>query len=574
MDVTQEKIDELVTKVKNSDFPKQDVELIVAILSNFLQIRIALEQKSLKLKTFLRKMFGLKTESIRSNKNGNQSNGDDKDDPPDDGQPPTSSPTNPANEDDSKRKKGHGRNGRDQFPDAKKVNCEHDSLKPGDTCPECGIGTLKEEAPGIHYYWEGATPLVVTIFLLQRLVCQDRSCRAVFKAPLPDVVQSPRFSDEKSGTIDTIETEIVDARRSRTQEKERTYDNSAAAMVVCMRYEFGVPHERLSVIQYNAGMPLPQSTQWGLVMQCFEASAIIYRYLWWLASSGKLVLNDDSWMRILFSKGNEYKGQKIYNKDGSIRKKIQTTAIVSFVDDREVVLYATGYKNAGENLNDLLSARSPDLAKPDQMCDGLPQNIPRDHKTNLGNCLDHGRRKFFDIQSSFENETKTVLDLMRVIYKNDKKTRDMTDQDRLEYHQKYSTEPWDQLHTWFKEVLGTEVEENSILGREIKYMLKRWKEFSKFLSVPGFPIANSECERMIKKIMPHRKNSMFYKTSVGAYVGDCFLSIIATCYKAKKAVHPYIRALSDHLHAVRKNPGDWLPWNYEQNILHGTVNPT
>jgi transposase len=45
---------------------------------------------------------------------------------------------------------------------------------------------------------------------------------------------------------------------------------------------------------------------------------------------------------------------------------------------------------------------------------------------------------------------------------------------------------------------------------------------------PGAPLDNTICERVLKRAVLHRKNSLFYKTTNGAGVGDFFMSLIQT----------------------------------------------
>ena len=98
----------------------------------------------------------------------------------------------------------------------------------------------------------------------------------------------------------------------------------------------------------------------------------------------------------------------------------------------------------------------------------------------------------------------------------------MNEQQRLYYHQKFSAPYMEELGIWLSEQ-RKEVEENGPLGAAIRYSLDRWTELNEFLHTPGVPLSNAECERTIKLIIMHRKNSLFYKTIKGAHVGDCLL---------------------------------------------------
>jgi transposase len=74
------------------------------------------------------------------------------------------------------------------------------------------------------------------------------------------------------------------------------------------------------------------------------------------------------------------------------------------------------------------------------------------------------------------------------------------------------------------------------------------------------------CERILKKAILHRKNSLFYKTEYGAYVGDLFMSIIHTCSLCKVNPFEYLKALQENSSSIAENPEKWMPWNYSQML--------
>ena len=209
------------------------------------------------------------------------------------------------------------------------------------------------------------------------------------------------------------------------------------------------------------------------------------------------------------------------------------------------------------------------MKPPIQMCDALSRNVSEDVDTLLANCLAHGRRNFVDIAWNFPEECAHVFEKLKKVYKNDalaKEQKFNLDQ-RLAFHQKNSTPVMDELKDWFKsQIDDKKVEPNSSLGRAIKYMQKHWNELTLFLREPGAPLDNNLCERALKKAILHRKNSLFYKTQHGAYVGDLFMSLIHTCNLCKVNPFHYLTKLQKNSSLLFKNPGEWLPWNYEKAI--------
>ncbi len=97
-------------------------------------------------------------------------------------------------------------------------------------------------------------------------------------------------------------------------------------------------------------------------------------------------------------------------------------------------------------------------------------------------------------------------------------------------------------------------------------MIKHWHELTQFLRVPGAPLDNNICEQGLKRCIMHRKNSLFYRTEHGAYIGDMFMSLIQTCVLSKINPFLYLTALQKNSSALFKNPHKWLPWNYLENL--------
>jgi hypothetical protein len=143
----------------------------------------------------------------------------------------------------------------------------------------------------------------------------------------------------------------------------------------------------------------------------------------------------------------------------------------------------------------------------------------------------------------------------------------MSSQTRLELHRRESLPLMAKLRLWtWKEIKERRIEPNSGLGKAIRYMRKHWRKLVRFLYVAGAPLSNNLCERILKKAIIHRKNSLFYKTLNGARVGDVYMSLIATCQLAEVNPFEYLTAIQRHAERVRASPGEWLPWNYRSAL--------
>jgi transposase len=429
--------------------------------------------------------------------------------------------------------KGHGRNGIAAYAAAERIAVPHSSLSSGDPCPLCCKGRVyRKQEPARLVRIVGQQPFRATIYEQERLRCN--LCGDTFTADPP-----PGVGPEK-------------------------YDSSAAGTIGLFKYGTGLPFYRLERLQANAALPLPDSTQWDIVEDAASWLVPARDELIREAAQGRVIYNDDTYMRILSLMKENAKLDPKKDRTG-----IFTSGIVSVGTEHRVALFFTGRKHAGENFESVLQQRAAGLGPPIQMSDGLDRNLPGDLEVIWANCLAHGRRHFVDVAESFPAECQHVLEQLSIVYRVDEAARqDQLDAEaRLARHQKESGPVMAQLRIWLEAKLAErEVEPNSGLGHAIKYMLKRWDRLTLFLRVAGAPLDSNVVERCLKKAILNRKNAMFYKTENGARVGDIWMSLIYTCEINRVDPRHYLTTLLDHRHELAANPAAWMPWNYHQAL--------
>ena len=434
--------------------------------------------------------------------------------------------------------KGHGRNGADTYTGADKVSVSHESLKPGDACPNCKKGTVYESVePGHVVRIRGQSPLGATVYELQKLRCN--LCGQIFTAQTP-----PDVGPDK-------------------------YDAESASMIALLKYGSGLPFNRLERLQGGLGIPLPAATQWEIVRDSAGVIEPVFEEMIRQAAQGQVLHNDDTKMKVLALTGSSGDQSHLDPTQASERTGVFTSGIVSVLEDHRIGLFFTGHRHAGENLVAVLKQRASELGPPIQMCDALSRNMPDELKTIVGNCLSHGRRYFVDVAMNFPTECLHVLEILKEIYKNEAeaKRRGMSDQQRLQFHQRQSGPKMDGLKIWLTEQIEQrKVEPNSSLGEAISYMLKHFNELTLFLRQPGAPLDNNVCERALKKAILHRKNAYFYKTQNGARVGDLFMSLIHTCELNDINPFDYLTELQKHASELSSCPDRWMPWNYRDTL--------
>ena len=517
MEVKPEQLRALVERAKAGALQPGDEEIIQAMAETILYLNEAVEDKRASIARLVRMLFGASTEKANNILTGKTS-GDQPE--------KTTGASTPSAE-----KNGHGRNGAAAYAGAEKLHVDHQQLKAKDLCPGCRKGKLYEtNTPGVLLRVIGAAPIQAKVYELQKLRCN--LCGQVFTAQPPEGIG------------------------------EHKYDHSAGAMVALLKYGSGFPFYRLDNLQADLGIPLPASTQWEIAERVADHVYPAYDELVRLGAQGNLFFNDDTTMKVLSLINAQAEG------DPS-RKGVFTSAILAEHEGHRIALFFTGRKHAGENMANVLKKRASGLDPPIQMCDALSRNVPQGFRIVLANCLTHARRNFIDAMTGFPDKCRHVLETLKTIYYHDEisKEKKMTPVERLSFHQAESGPVMEELKEWLKEQLEKkEVEPNSPMGKAITYMLKHWDPLTLFLRVPGAPLDNNVCEQALKKAILHRKNSYFFKTEHGAYVGDIFMSLIHTCRLNGANPFLYLTVLQKHKSRLFKKPQNYMPWNYHLAI--------
>jgi len=546
IEIEQAEVEQLIEKAQQGTLDAAEQKRLVPLLKTLVWLERTLLETRISLSKLKRILFGKKTEK-RSRKPKDPDPGDEGDGSGEGGGSgadegagcndpaagttaatsglPSDQQTGSSH---ANKSRGHGRRAAADYPGAPTVCCTHDAHRPGDRCPLCERGQLYLFRSLVRLRFTGQPLALVTRFELEQLRCG--TCGALWVAPTPSEVS------------------------------QETYDVSLKVNLALAHYHLGLPFKRIESFQAMLGMPLSDATQWDLVEQVADSSYPVYEYLKQLGANQPLVYQDDTGARIL-SMIRENRTDPPPPRTGMY------TTVLQFEGEHAICLYFTGRQHAGENLDDILAHRDPDLPPIQWMSDGLAANTPTQHQDQALdiNCIVHGRRKLVELEDYFPNESARVIEAIAKVYEYEaecKKQR-LTPDQRLAYHQQHSCAVMDDLKAWMEKQFEDRcVEPNSRLGGAFDYLLKRWKSLTRFLEVPGAPLDNNTAERALKMILRLRKNSLFYANVHGAYVGDVLTSLIETCRLARINPLDYLTALMQNRSAVFRDPGAWLPWNY------------
>ena len=433
---------------------------------------------------------------------------------------------------------GTGRLGAEVYAGATRVECHHEALAVGQRCPVCGHGTLYALPPGVEIRIHGHALLSAIRYALEKLRCS--ACGQIFTAGLPEGVGEAKYSPQ------------------------------ARAVLAVGRYLLGLPLYRIEAYQAMLGVPVPDATQWDQIEQVGDCAYVVFAQMEQVAAQGELIFQDDTAVRILslIQENSEIAAaaQAQGLSTAKARTGMHTTALVVQVGEHTAMLYYSGRRHAGENLQELLDKREAELDKPLAMSDALTSNEGADESRLIRcHCLAHGRRKFSDVADVFPQECQVVLAVVKQVFDHDEQAHDaqLSPSERLAYHQRLSGPLMEGLHTWLaKQVDDRLVEPNSSLGKAIAYLQGHWDTLTRFLHCEGAPLDNNLAERALKLFIRQRKNSLFFQNEHSAYIASVLTSLIATCLYAGVNAVEYLVALQEHRREVFADPAAWLPWAY------------
>lgn len=557
IETSQEELEAILANVKGF-LSLSQYKTLESAIKMLIWLQFIIKEKSLSIKRLANLIFGKKTESLKKlkEKAGVQD-------------VPVTTPELPASEGQSeehlkqnehtpsneeqntdksvrKLKKGHGRRPLSSYNLSKMIYIPHNCLKIGDKCPLCRKGTLYASKPELLLCIKGQPPLTAEAYAAQGLRCN--LCQEIFRAIFPkDVATQPRA------------------------------DISARAIVCLAKYQLGTPLYRLETWQEIMKLPISDSEMWEWTESVALVAFPVHQALFSLAAQGQVIHNDDTTMRVLeLMEENRRVAEVVKNSTNEAerkaakkhRKGIFTTALLSKAEDRQIAFYITGRNHSGENLDDLLQFRNKKLDRPIQACDGSSQNNAKQHMTDVAKCFNHARHNFCELVEMWPNEALTCVEMCNAVFMNDRETKHMNQEERLNFHQKHSAPILDKLKNYCNGLIEKKnVEPNSSFGKAIGYLNNHWEGLTSILRHGNAPLSNNDCERAIKSKVLIRKNSYFYKSCWGAFVGDTLLSIIKTCNLNEINPYHYLLAIQAHSEEAKKNPNEWLPWNYTKNTL-------
>lgn len=451
---------------------------------------------------------------------------------------------------DSKKPKGHGRNGARAYRQARHFS---HGLAPGmigALCEACRLGSMCRYREKIVIRIVGQPLFGAESHHHEQARC--RRCGHIVRA------QGPACVHEGLGT-DYIR-----------------YDWSACAMLLVMHYFGGAPFKRLESLHEGWGVPMPDANQWQVVSAGDDLLLPLYKALeqhaiqkatnFRIDDTGSMVIaiqrQIDAELAALESLGESTK---------DVRTGINATGLYWETPNGPVILFYTGRHHAGEVVDRVLRHRllsSPKLVK---CTDGASKNFAHEHAAQLveSTCNAHAFLKFRAIKDKHPVEYAEAGRVYQQVFDHDDEAKalGLSPVDRMRHHRKHSKPLLERLKKMCEEkITSKRVEPSSRLWEPLTFIINQWGRLTRFCDVPGVPLDTNLVEQAL--IMPVRylAGSFNYQTEDGAVVGDHAMSLIATA--RANDVEP-VAWLSECLRChedLAQRPEHYLPWVYRERL--------
>ena len=179
-------------------------------------------------------------------------------------------------------------------------------------------------------------------------------------------------------------------------------------------------------------------------------------------------------------------------------------------------------------------------------------------------CWAHLRRRFVDAEKAAPEIAREAVARVRALYRIERQAQSETTEQRLALRQEESApllaELRQRLLAWKEQLLP-----RHSMAEAVGYALSQWQELTVFCQDDAIPIDNNVSEREMKRIVLHRKNSLFVGNPRGGQTAAILASLTSTCRRHEIDPQRYLTQLLVNLPSVPHSQlADWLPDRWKQ----------
>ncbi len=174
-------------------------------------------------------------------------------------------------------------------------------------------------------------------------------------------------------------------------------------------------------------------------------------------------------------------------------------------------------------------------------------------------CWSHARRKVIEAEGTAPEIAREVVAVLRGLFAVEQPAKELSVVERLARRQAQSVpllaELRQKLLRWKEQLLPKHP-----MAEAVNYTLGQWPELNVFCSNGAVPIDNNGSEREMKRVVLHRKNSLFVGNPRGGRTAAILASLTSTCRRHDVDPQLYLTQLLMNLPTWPQRDLDaWLP---------------
>lgn len=338
---------------------------------------------------------------------------------------------------------------------------------------------------------------------------------------------------------------------------------SALAMIATLKYNDGLPLNRIEHVLKRSGAEVSRGTQARWMIGMAGMLQPVFNLLQDEMLDSPILMMDETRVQVLKEKGHSPTSQKyMWVQAGGN-------------PGRETVLFHYKPDRSGKNVETLLAGWKGGYLMTDGYS-GYTAMGNTEPITQLG-CFAHARRKFMDAKKAVRNGSSSpiidhALRAIQKLYAIEKTIKaippDSPGHSQLEektrIRQEHSKPILDQLKVWLDQTQST-VTQSTELGRALTYLSNQWPKLIRYIDRGDLPIDNNRAENAIRPFVIGRKAWLFSDSPDGAHASAILYSIIETAKLHGFDSYLYLHYLMLSLPEIEKT-GEYeslLPWNVD-----------
>lgn len=339
------------------------------------------------------------------------------------------------------------------------------------------------------------------------------------------------------------------------------------AQVLVSKYADHTPLHRQQAIYAREGVTLPLSTLCDWVGECGAQLQPLVDALKAALLKSSILHADETGVQMLThrkdgtgDKAGNGKGRNYRDRAGAHRAYLWVYASTRH-DTLKAVVYDFTDSRAGEHCRRFLGDWQGKL-----ICDDYAgyKACFSDTVIELG-CMAHARRKFFEVFSSNQSPVAGhVLQVMKALYRIERKARRLNADDRKRLRHKRAGPLLTALHTWL-EARKDEVLPGSAIANAIDYSLRRWTALTRYVDDGMAAMDNNHIENLIRPVALGRKNWLFAGSLRAGQRAAAIMSLIQSAVLNGHDPHAWLKDVLTRLPLTRAAdietllPHNWKP---------------